>query len=324
MVQSRRKVKTVTSSTGVIVEKIYCRRCMTSKKPTDFFSAVDETLDRNGYFSVCKQCCNELYDGAYRAERNLAKAILKTCRTLNLKFDENAVSATVAQLETMNKDGTSEKVFGVYKSKLVQSSKNNFSDSNSIVDLTFHEVEGIALKAEDPLENHEPEKTTEELKHFWGDEFEYDDYVWLESEYSKWNKPNNQNEKTILKLVVLKLLAIRKKINASEDTSKLEKSLTELLTAGALSPVQANAASQGKMKDCFGDWIKDIESNEPAEWWKDHSIYKDVDNIAEYWKIHVLRPFLNFWGVQKDFDFEGAVETGSGDDDLSDSSSSEA
>ena len=323
MVQSRRKIKTIISSTGIAIEKIYCRRCMKLKKPTEFFSSVDEILDRNGYFSVCKQCCNELYDGAYRAERNFAKAILKTCRTLNLKFDENAVSATATQLETMKKDATSEKVFGVYKSKLIQIGKNNFSDNNSAMDLTFYEVEGIALKAEDPLENHESEKTTEELKHFWGDEFEYDDYVWLESEYSKWNKPNNQNEKTILKLVVLKLLYIRKKINANEDTSKLEESLTKLLTAGALSPAQANAASQGKMKDCFGDWIKDIESTTPAEWWKDNSIYRDVDNIAEYWKTHILRPFLNFWGIQKDFDFEGAVETGSGDDDLGDISSSE-
>ena len=316
MVQSRRKIKTVTSSTGVIVENIYCRRCRKTKIPADFFSAVDVTLDTNGYYSICKQCCDEIYNGAFNAEHNISKAILQTCRIINLKFDEDAVESTKLHLNTMEDKGKpSDNVIGIYKSKVASMAKKNFSDIDNNLDLTFHEVEGIVLKAEDPLENHESEKTTEELEHFWGKQLEYDDYVWLESEYSKWNKPNNQNEKTILRLVVLKLFNIRKKINSGDDTSKLEDGLTKLLTAGGLSPVQANAASQGKMKDTFGSWIKDIEDYEPADWWKDHSIYKDVDNIAEYWKIHILRPFLNFWGVQKDFDFEGAVLTGSEDDE---------
>jgi hypothetical protein len=224
-------------------------------------------------------------------------------------------------LETLAKNGKeTDKVFGIYKSKLLSVVKERFSNEKNGVDLTFSEVEGKILDPVDPLEDHE--KNSVELKQFWGDNFEYDDYVWLEAEYANWkatNPPANRNEETILKLVVLKLLSIRKEINAGKDTSKLEEGLTKLLNTGALSPVQANAVGAAKMKDCFGEWISDIEKTSPADWWKDNSIYKNIDDIDSYWKTHILRPFLNFWGVQKDFNFDGAVESGSSDFDDNDS-----
>jgi len=313
MVQSRRKVKTVLSKTGIAVELVYCRKCRENKKPAEFYVATDELLDTNGYMSICKPCCDSIYQSAYRSEKNTARAMLIACRLLNWKFDEDALNSAMLHIETYEKKGKqTNSVLGIYKSKLIANSKNRFSDTNTNVDLTFHENAGLVLAPEDPLEDHE--KNAEELKQFWGDSFEYDEYVWLEAEYSQWPKPNNRNEETILKLVILKLLKIRKEINGGNDTTKLEESLSKLLESGGLKPVQANAANQGKNKDCFGEWIKDIEKHEPAEWWKDHSIYKDVDDIAGYWKLHILRPFLNFWGIQKDFDFEGAVETGSSDD----------
>jgi hypothetical protein len=273
-------------------------------------------LDTNGFMSICKQCCEKIYEDAYNAEKNTARALLIACRILNWKFDEDTVSAALLHIETAKKNGTNtNSIVGFYKGKLGLSGGRNFTDRSSD-SLTFTEIIGLELEPEDPLEDHE--KNAEELKQFWGDKFEFEDYEWLETEYSKWrttNPPNNRNEETILKLVVLKLLSIRKEINAGHDTSKLEEGLTKLMNAGALSPAQSTAANQGKNKDCFGEWIKEIEKTEPAEWWKDNSIYRDIDNIAEYWKVHILRPFLNFWGIQKDFDFEGAVETGAEDND---------
>ena len=310
---SKRKVKDI--------KLIYCRKCTKNKQESEFFSATDEFLDTNKKFSICKDCCNEIYDEYYKEERNVAKAILKTCRTLNIKFDENAISATMIHLETLAKNGKeTDKVFGIYKSKLLSVVKERFSNEKSNTDLTFSEVEGKILDPVDPLEDHE--KNSVELKQFWGEKFEYDDYVWLEAEYSNWkitNPPANRNEETILKLVVLKLLSIRKEINAGKDTSKLEEGLTKLLNTGALSPAQANAAGAGKMKDCFGEWVLDIEKTGPADWWKNNSIYKNIDDIEGYWKTHILRPFLNFWGVQKDFNFDGAVESESSDFDDNDS-----
>jgi len=324
MVQTRRKSSVVTTKTGKQISEAYCRKCCKVKKPTDFYAAVDLYLDGNGLMSICKSCCQQIYNENFESENSIERAMLKTCRTLNLKFDQGAIDAAKQQIETMRARGTeSDNFFGLYKARLLTSQSLCIQSDRSGEDLTFYELQELPEPVR-PLEDHE--KNAEELKHFWGNKFEKDEYAWLEMEYSNWkiaNPPANRNEETILKLVVLKLLTIRKEINLGHDTSKLEEGLTKLLTAGALSPAQANAANRGKMKDTFGEWVKEIEKTEPAEWWKNNSIYKDIDNIAEYWKIHILRPFLNFWGIQKDFNFDGAVPTGVDIDGIEDVSSSE-
>lgn len=55
---------------------------MTTKKYSDFF-ATDLELDRNGYFSICKSCCQEIYTDYYN-EKDIARALLRTCRKLNV------------------------------------------------------------------------------------------------------------------------------------------------------------------------------------------------------------------------------------------------
>jgi len=322
MAISKRKSKTVISKTNIDVETIYCRKCMQYKKPTDFYIATDFFLDANGFYSICKICCQEIYNGFYLSEKSIERALLKTCRLLNLKYDQKAIDAAKQHMNTQEINGVNaDNFFGRYKSKLLISTDTCIQSDRSNVDLTFYEPSEIPDPI-NPLDDHE--KNAVELKQFWGDKFEREEYDWLETEYSNWkatNPPANRNEETILKLVVLKILSIRKEINLGKDTSKLEEGLTKLMNAGALNPVQANAASQGKIKDSLGMWIKDIEKYQPAEWWKDNSIYKDIDNVAEYWKTHILRPFLNFWGVQKDFSFEGAVETFIDEDEVSEEKS---
>jgi hypothetical protein len=76
----------------------------------------------------------------------------------------------------------------------------------------------------------------------------------------------------------------------------------------AIRPDQKKVSDGNKSSEAFGVWLADIEKYKPAEWWKSQDIYKDVNDIKGYWDTHVLRPFLNFWGVQKNMNFPGAVE----------------
>jgi hypothetical protein len=96
---------------------------------------------------------------------------------------------------------------------------------------------------------------------------------------------------------------------------KKVKSLAELMGNSAIRPDQKKVADGNKSSEAFGVWIADIEKYKPAEWWKNQNIYKDVNNIKEYWNINILRPFLNFWGVQKNMNFPGAVERNDFSDD---------
>jgi hypothetical protein len=214
-------------------------------------------------------------------------------------------------LETLAKNGKeTDKVFGIYKSKLLSVVKERFSNEKNGADLTFSEVEGKILDPVDPLEDHE--KNSVELKQFWGDNFEYDDYVWLEAEYAEWKEANssiNRSEETILKLVVLKLLAIRKAINANKDTSKLEEGLTKLLNTGALSPAQANVASQGKLVNTYGMIIKMIEEETPAEHYGgNYKLFDDFFDLKKYLRNYISRPITNFLGGEKNYEIDDTTD----------------
>ena len=61
MPRSRQK-KVVLESTGDLpYGRAYCRKCKKLKNESAFFKAVDETIDSNGYFSVCRECIDHIY-----------------------------------------------------------------------------------------------------------------------------------------------------------------------------------------------------------------------------------------------------------------------
>ena len=78
---------------------------MTTKKYSDFFFATDLELDRNGYFSICKSCCQEIYTDYYNEEKDIARALLRTCRKLNVVYDEVIVDKTIETLKGLYEKG---------------------------------------------------------------------------------------------------------------------------------------------------------------------------------------------------------------------------
>ena len=298
------KPKEVVSRTGVTVKEIYCRRCMKTKIPAMFYQAVDSLLDKNGYFSVCSDCCNEVYNNFYNENHSVEKSLLKTCRALNIRYDESAVQATNDTLfKYLEREKETEKTFGVYKSKLMKLQNTRITDRNMNEDFTFYEP-SISV-TQNPMKDDETDNAAE-LKQFWGNNFEYDDYVWLEREFSEWKKTHKidtRSEVSLLKMIVLKLFDIRKARAEGREASGLEKNFQDLLKTSALSPAQSNVASQGKSQDTFGLWIKDIEDFGPAEWWdKRRDQYVDAAGFGKYCEDYITRPISNFFGVSKNFD----------------------
>jgi hypothetical protein len=302
-------------------QKVYCRKCMASKKSTDFFVATDEYLDSNGRMSVCSACCNLIYNNIYSAEKNISKSLLRCCRMLNVRFDEDAVEATKAHLNTLAQSGKeTSNVFGIYKGKILSSAKKNFSDKNSTLDLTFYEPVGLVFNSDDPVENHEDEKTAEELNKFWGEGKSYEEIVYLQNEFNELGGATTKDDRPkaiLLREICFQMLDIEKNRN-SPGIDKKVKVLAELMGNSAIRPDQKKVADGNKSSEAFGVWLADIEKYKPAEWYKNQNIYKDVNGIKEYWDTHILRPFLNFWGVQKNMNFPGAVER---DDSFNDSPS---
>lgn len=279
-------------------DKIYCRKCESNKSTANFYEATNPMIDSNGYMSVCKDCCNDLYKLYFSIHNNLEIALQLTCQDLDVRFSGEAIRQTQSHVEKMISKGQSaDKVFGYYKSKLSSTSKKNegidsfrFKDSDI---LTYENIENI-----------EEQEVDEELQLFWGKGFSFDDYAFLEVELSNWkqtHKCDNHAELTLLKEICIKILEIRKRRENDKDTGNLQKELQELMKTASVDPAKANIASAGKLNDAWGLWIKDIEQYRPAEWHDKQEKYKDMDGFIDYIKNYIVRPIKNFITGNRDF-----------------------
>lgn len=285
--------------------QVYCRKCQETKSSKEFYTSVD-SLDSNGFMSICKSCARDIYENNFVVEKSFEKALLKTCKTLNIAWLANAVDATKTHVEKLKFQGKTDiQTFGIYKSKL--STLANLSGDNALTFEEYPTQESLIINTVEQEEN----QTYQELQDFWGKR-SYDEVQFLQKEFNALGGADafkdDRPKAILLREICFQMLDIEK----SRDTAGVDKKvkvLAELMGNSAIRPDQKKVADGNKSSEAYGVWLADIERYKPCEWYKDKSIYKDVDNIKEEFEKHVLRPFLNFWGFQKDFNFEGAVDT---------------
>jgi hypothetical protein len=313
----RKKAAPVVSSTGVTVEECYCRKCRKFKKSGEFYKATDINLDTNGFMSVCKECISDIYVRVYSTEHTIERALLRVCRMINLKYSEAAITVTSSQLNTQGKDPSDPSVVGIYKSKLIATQKTEMSKRDMTDDFTFVEPSSnrtISDQLDDSDESYD-------LKDFWGEGIgNIDDYEYLKKEYknlSKYHTVENYAEIILAKEVCFKLLELKRARIELKATDKLVKDLQELMKNLAISPNMANIANQGKNKDTFGDWIKEIEKYEPAEWWDTkREKYIDINGWGKFAKNHIIRTIKNTLGLTKNFTLTDDAEETLEDEDI--------
>jgi hypothetical protein len=274
---------------------------MNFKTATHFYTATDTFLDSNKMFSVCKECCNEIYNNFFANDKSMDKTLLRMCRLLNVRFDERTLEATKQQIETyIAKDMSIENVFGMYKSKLLSTQKTQIGERNAGEDYTFEEpFHNVLLN---PLSN--TDDNSEYLKQFWGDKFEVEEYIFLENELSEWKKTHRcdtKAEESLLKELCHKELEIRKARNEDRATGNLVKELQDLMKTASVDPSKTSSSNAGKNQDTFSSFIKIIEQNEPADYYKDKDLFKNFDNIDWYFRKYVTRPLKNFIIQSRDF-----------------------
>jgi len=294
-------------------KKVYCRKCQEEKKEKDFYMAMDEYLDSNGYFSICKDCTNEIYRLALNTEMDVKKALFKTCKILNVAYIPECVDSAILQMETKSEGGEMnlDMGFSTYKSKL-----GNYFRVVKDVPGTF-ESYGIEVKFneadEKKIREEEGEDFADYLRRTWGAGLSIDDYNFLENSLGEWKRTHrceNNSELVLMQEICHLQLSIRKSREQGLDTKNLVKSLQEIIKTSNLSPAQANMTNASKGNEVFGNWIKDIEQLEPAEWWnKNREVFVDVDNIGQYFEDFVTRPIRNFITRSRDFSIKSGGNT---------------
>jgi hypothetical protein len=299
--------KIVISKTGVSIESIYCRKCMKEKKPVDFFNATDSVLDSNGYMSICKDCINDLYSKTYAVELSMERTLLKLCRMLNVQYNETAILSTKLHLETLKANGKeSDKVFGVYKLQLMAGTKGSFDNRTDATDMTFVEPskEDVLKVISNPNDN------LEYYHKSWIKGLNIEDYQYLEQEYEKWKKTtaiDNQGIEILVREIVYKQNDIRKERLLGNNVDSQVKSLQEIMKNSALTPALQNAAMAGKAAESFGNWIKDIETYSPAEWYDQQEKFHDMDGMSSDIK-DIIRSVGTFITGSKDFNIDELEE----------------
>jgi len=317
-VKSRRLVKPdYISRTGVKLEKCYCRMCMTFKKPEDFFDSTDTYLDANGKMSVCTPCINSIYKKFFINEQSIEQTILRICRLLNVRFDLSAIEALKKHLATIEEKGrATESYMGIYKNKLVSV---QFGNKLSEKDWDNQDFTFVEPTREERLKL--PAGSIENQEYFeaqWGKGLNQDDYEFLEQEFNEWRKTtkcDTQGEKVLVKEICYKQNEIRKARLEGRPVDSMVKSLQDIMKNSALTPALQSAANSGKSADTFGNWVKEIEQFEPAEFYQDKEKFKDIDGIKEYVERYITRPIGNFITGSRDFS-TGELEEITEDDDF--------
>lgn len=291
----------------------YCRKCRKTMVLSNFYDATNTVLDTNGKMSVCSSCCNDLFNEYFSIYNNFEIALQLTCQDLDVRLSKEAIKQVQSQIENaMSKGKKYDKIFGIYKSKLTSTGKNNtgmesfrYKDSDYLIDDKEINVDDI----------------DDDLLLFWGKGFEFDDYVFLETELSNWkqtHKCDNQAELTLLREICIKILEIRKARENKDDAGKLQKDLQDLMKTASVDPAKANVASAGKSHEAFGLWIKDIEQFRPAEWFEQQEKYKDMDGFIPYIKNYIVRPIQNFLSGTRNFFVEDNIDANLDSESLSD------
>jgi len=291
----------------------YCRKCRKIRLNDNFGKAVDLELDSGGRLSFCKDCVDLMYEKILMVENgSIQRTVLRLCKKLNIRYDERAIESAITHIQS--KKSNPLKLFGLYRAKLLVILRDSVNDTS--VDLSYQYDDGVFIKKEENILSDNAFEEAKDLKKFWRIE-DKDELEFLENEFSnfkKTHKADTHAEIILLKEICYKLLDMDKDRKTGKSTDASLKQLMSVMEKSLISPNMVSAANSGENLDTFGAWIADIEKEEPAQWLENegHELYKDVDNIEDYFQKYFVRPLRNFILQAKDWNID---DEGLDDDD---------
>jgi hypothetical protein len=291
----------------------YCRKCQKNRNAKDFYEATDTFLDTNNKMSICRFCIRDIYESFYVKKKDIYDAIYQVCKIINVRYDSGKVDVTEKHIKTSEENGRLvEQVFGLYLSKLKMTefgSKDTSSEDFTFQDVIKHDSERLDA-------NLYADGVVYELEQFWGKKLTQEQYQYLEDEmarYKRTHKCDTAAEESLLRQICFAELDIRESREEGKSSSGSVETLQKLMKTASVDPAKTAIAGAGKSQDTFSSFIKMIEENEPADYYKDKDLFKDYDNIGpKYFEKYITRPLKNFVTQSRDFNIDEA------DDDIDD------
>lgn len=291
-----------TSPTGIQMTENYCRKCVSYKNPKEFQQSYDTVLDKSGLMSICRSCCEEIYQDNLRAERDISKALLKTCRILNWVFYSPAIEPTIEKYKTSKEKNPDGKISFTGTYWTIIHGTNNMLYS-ALPSLTFSEP----AKEDFVPGEFVGEEISDEIIKFWGEGFSTEEYKILQQNYLDFKKDYTIEAKgavLIVREICFKILELEKTRKIPGSSESILKEIQTLMKNGALTPAMANMANSGQARDTWGVRIATIQKNEPAEWLEQEEQRKKLKNYYgdfEYFKNFYVRSLKNYMLGSKDY-----------------------
>lgn len=251
------------------IDKFYCRKCMKNKAASGFYEATNPMLDSNGLLSICKDCCQEIYNKYFSIYGTMPEAIHNTCRDLDIRYSEHALEQAQSHIESLLASGRkAEAIFGYYKSKLSTLAGTNeatlsfrYKDSDVLQNDNKNEIDSSLIEDENYFE------ITNDIVRFWGKGKDAWEYEFLDREMTKitasFECPDYSMEMLMRDIcfVNLSIERIRQGIDKG-DVAKLIKTRSELMNDANMKPVQATGA-EANDQVTFSTLIKKWENEKP-------------------------------------------------------------
>ena len=282
----------------------HCKEPLSTKNNSDFDFGTH-------HLTICKNCLNKMFSVDSLQYGSTKKAMQRLCMAYDLYWNE-------ALFESC--DDGSDVVIGNYIKKLnINQYKNKTFDTSIDEGFYFGNLSSqpnVSDKSDNNDDEIEEEQIDPKLIMKWGNGFSYSDYETLEEHYNqlKRNNPNTTNNQEIFITSLCHLNMLMMKALRESDLDAYAKANEQYGKTFAKAGLKTVQEVDMGSDDCWGEWVRRIEEYTPAEYYKNKELFKDYDNVGDYFQRFVLRPLRNLMHGATDRDYEFCVKDGDEDE----------
>ena len=275
--------------------KKICSKCNESKNiKNDFYLAAHDEISSDGRLVICKSCLSSLVD------MSEPKSLINTMRMIDRPFIratyEHSLNYSNQFGEYMRMLATPQNRHKTYEnSEFLKDDINNQQRRDEAKYLDGYELEQDGF-TEDGLRS---------LQKKWG-KYEISDYEFLEEFYQNYigsfesSSPTQRN--LYINIAKTHLQADKELSNGNIKGFKdLMDLSSKLHNDGNIKPVQTTGADDDRGVSTYGLWIKEIEKEEPCEYFESRPMYEDADSLKKYFEKWFIRSYRNTMENQRDF-----------------------
>ena len=295
-------------------ETYFCPSCNKHyDNPSQFHKTNSKLYTNNGYMPICKEHLGILFRNYTVKYGSVKMAMQRICMAFDLYYNDS--------LFEKSNNGT-EATLGNYIKYLNMIQYRGRTFETSIEEgFVFGENQTYSKPAKTKeVDEEKPKANPKDVKR-WGDGFDVEDYEILNShcDLLKSANPNCDSNQEIFinDLCYIKMQQMKALREGNiDDFGKMTESYRKTFSQANLKTVQNSDVNND---DCWGEWMGIIGKYTPEEYYKDKQLYKDYDNVGQYFQRHVLRPLRNIKFGTRDRDSEFCVKDDGDDYEYADS-----